>query len=198
MYGCQRFLIFLCSTFASTLIFEPSQYALHLSEQPIHYHTFSTLSSRLFHIINVWHIVMAAINFIQQVSKARNGLGTFVLPCKKILITYCNFGGSSVGMRDFLRSRLKGFASQYPEIEFQVLEKPGFHPVIKGFYTNEKSKQICCRKWNADVIENKLKLLINSTGSKLKKPKQNVISLNSSVRGIWSPFHVDPSQRYKI
>lgn len=101
-------------------------------------------------------------------------------------------------MRDFLRLKLKPFAQQYPEVEFKVLQKPGFHPVIKGFYTNNNTKQICCRKWNADVIQNKLKLLISSSGSKLKKPTQKVESMNKSVRGIWSPYHVDPSQRYKI
>ncbi|VEU19701.1 DEKNAAC100908 [Brettanomyces naardenensis] len=141
---------------------------------------------------------MVGINFIQQVSRARNGVGSFVLPCKKIVITYCNFGGSSQGMRDFLRLKMKNFATENPEVEFQVLSKPGFHPVIRGFYTNSQTKQICCRKWNADVIENKLKLLINSSGRQLVKPKQKVVSMNKSVRGIWSPFHVDPSQRYKI
>ncbi|QPG75636.1 hypothetical protein FOA43_002993 [Brettanomyces nanus] len=141
---------------------------------------------------------MAGINIIKQVSKARNGLGLFILPCKQITITYCNFGGSSQGMRDFLRLKLTKFASQYPEVAFQVLDKPGFHPVIKGFYSNNQTKQICCRKLNADMIENKLKLIINSSGRKLTKPKQKVISLNKSVRGIWSPFHVDPSERYKI
>lgn len=141
---------------------------------------------------------MTGISFIKHISKARNGLGAFVLPCKKVEITYCDFGGSSQGMRDFLRLRLKSFAAKNPQVEFKVLTKPGFHPVIKGFYPHDNTKQICCRKWNIDVIENKLKLLINSSGKQLTKPKQNVVSSNKSVRGIWSPFHVDPDHRYKI
>ncbi|KAG7808560.1 hypothetical protein KL921_003642 [Ogataea angusta] len=141
---------------------------------------------------------MAGINILQQVSKARNGVGAFVHPCRKIIITYCNFGGSSKGTRDFLRMRLKTFAQQYPQIQFHILQKPGFHPVLRAQYTDGLEKQICTRKWNVDVVENKLKLLINSSGRKLSKPKQFVKSLNKSVRGIWSPFHVDPSQRYKV
>lgn len=158
---------------------------------------------------------MVGINFLQQVSRARNGVGAFVLPCKRITITYCNFGGSSAGMREFLRLRLSNFAKSYPEVEFRVLEKPGKHPVLKGEYatpntqTNQISasssvsesnsfKQICVRKWNIDVIENKLKLLINSSGKKLSKPKHTVVSTNASVRGIWSPFYVDPKHRFKI
>lgn len=150
---------------------------------------------------------MVGINIVQQVSRARNGVGAFVLPCKRITMTYCNFGGSSAGMREFLRLRLSKFAKQYPEVEFKVVEKVGQHPVLKGEYstpnaTSDSSKdafkQICVRKWNIDVIENKLKLLINSSGKKLSKPKHTVVSTNPSVRGIWSPFYVDPSHRYKV
>ncbi|KAH3663567.1 hypothetical protein OGAPHI_004968 [Ogataea philodendri] len=141
---------------------------------------------------------MAGINILQQVSRARNGIGAFVHPCRRIVITYCNFGGSSQGTRDFLRTRLKSFAEQYPHIHFNVLEKPGFHPVLRAEYTDGLDKQICVRKWDVNVVENKLKLLVNSSGRKLSKPKQLVKSLNKSVRGIWSPFHVDPSQRHKV
>lgn len=151
---------------------------------------------------------MVGINVLQQVSRARNGVGAFVLPCKRITITYCNFGGSSSGIRDFLRQRLPNFAEKYPEVEFRILEKPGKHPVLKGEYSTPNTytnadggntiKQICVRKWNIDVIENKLKLLINSSGKKLSKPKHTVVSTNPSVRGIWSPFYVDPKHRYKI
>lgn len=152
---------------------------------------------------------MVGINVIQQISRARNGVGAFVLPCKRITLSYCNFGGSSKGMRDFLRLRLEKISKQYPQVEFKVLEKPGSHPVLKGEYStpntesslngnNDTFKQICVRKWNIDVIENKLKLLINSSGKKLVKPKHTVISTNPSVRGIWSPFYVDPNHRFKI
>ena len=155
--------------------------------------------------------IMVGISVLQQVSKARNGVGAFVLPCKRITMTYCNFGGSSAGMRDFLRMRLAKFAQQHPGVEIRVLEKPGKHPVITGEYATPNAamnagslkngnatKQICVRKWNIDVIENKLNILLNSSGKKLSKPKHTVVSENPSVRGIWSPFYVDPAHRFKI
>jgi len=142
---------------------------------------------------------MVKLNVIPQVSLARNGVGAFVFPCRKVTITYCNFGGSSQGMRDFLRLRLKSLAQTYPQVEFRILEKPGSHPVIKGEYNaNELTKQICVRKWNIDVIENKLKIILNSSGKQTSKPKNSVDSLNESVRGIWSPFYVHPNNRFKI
>ncbi|AWU74949.1 hypothetical protein CAS74_003310 [Pichia kudriavzevii] len=151
---------------------------------------------------------MVGIKVLQQVSRSRNGVGAFVLPCKRITLQYCNFGGSSEGMRDFLRQRLPKFAARHPEIEFRVVEKPGKHPIVKGEYStpnanvnnyeNDTFKQICVRKWNIDVIENKLKLLVNSSGKKLSKPKHTVVSSNPSVRGIWSPFYVDPKHRFRV
>lgn len=100
-------------------------------------------------------------------------------------------------MRDFLTRRLTEFASSNPQVEFEVVRKSG-HPVVKGFYNNGRDKAICVKSLNIDNVENKLKLLLNSSGDRIRKPKQNVESLNQSVRGIWSPFHVDPNHRHKI
>ncbi|ODV95308.1 hypothetical protein PACTADRAFT_80723 [Pachysolen tannophilus NRRL Y-2460] len=137
------------------------------------------------------------VKALSKVSIARNGIGAFVLPCRRITLQYCNWGGSSQGMRDFLTQRLSKIAQQYPEIEFKVVRKSG-HPILRGDYSNDKDKVVCVRNFNIDVVENKLKLLVNSTGSQLKKHKQNVESLNESVRGIWSPLHAHAESRYKI
>lgn len=59
-------------------------------------------------------------------------------------------------------------------------------------------KTICLRKMSVQTIEEKFDLLKNSSGKKLKKTKDVVTSMNPSVRGIWSPLHVHPSQRFKI
>lgn len=44
---------------------------------------------------------------------------------------------------------------------------------------------------NLDPLQilKKAELLKNSSGAKLKKVKWPVFSMNTSVRGIWSPFH---------
>ncbi|CDK24122.1 unnamed protein product [Kuraishia capsulata CBS 1993] len=154
---------------------------------------------------------------IKAVSVARNGVGAFIRPCRKITLQYCNVGGSSQGLRDFLTQRLTKFATKYPEIEFQVALKRG-HPIVRGLYsttmasnpailTNDSTKladvhtnvkTVCLRNLNIDNVENKLKLMVESSGNRLYKPKQAVQSLNQSVRGIWSPFHVDKDHRFKI
>lgn len=131
------------------------------------------------------------VKAIAQSSIARNGAGAFVFPCKKITLQYCNWGGSSDGMRKFLSSqRLDKFAFANPHIQFEVLRKPG-HPVLKAEYTNGREKAICVRNLNIDVVENKMKLLRDSSGEQLRRwtKNDNVQTLNSSVRGVWSPLH---------
>ncbi|CAR24237.1 54S ribosomal protein L51 [Lachancea thermotolerans] len=141
------------------------------------------------------------VRALKQTSIARNGLGAnYILPCKKVILQYCNWGGSSQGMRDFLTSkRLDILAKKYPQIEFNVLRKSG-HPLVRAQYTNGREKVVCVRNLNIDNVENKLKLLKDSSGEILRHRVSNdyVDSLNTSVRGVWSPMHVDPSQRHKV
>lgn len=138
------------------------------------------------------------VKAIKQVSIARNGVGAFIFPCKKITLQYCNWGGSSQGMRDFLTSkRLDLLSKKYPFIQFGILRKSG-HPIIRGQYNNGREKVICVRNLNIDNVENKLKLLKDSSGEVLRRrtKNDNVETLNSSVRGVWSPVH--SSMRYRV
>ncbi|QLL31309.1 hypothetical protein HG536_0B01720 [Torulaspora globosa] len=138
------------------------------------------------------------VKAVKQASIARNGVGAFVFPCKKITLQYCNWGGSSQGMREFLTSkRLEKLGSQYPFIQFEVLRKSG-HPLLRAQYNNGREKVICVRNLNIDNVENKLKLLKDSSGEILRRrtKNDNVETLNKSVRGVWSPIHA--SMRYRV
>ncbi|CAB4252071.1 similar to Saccharomyces cerevisiae YPR100W MRPL51 Mitochondrial ribosomal protein of the large subunit [Maudiozyma barnettii] len=138
------------------------------------------------------------VKVIQRVSIARNGVGAFVFPCKKVTLQYCNWGGSSDGMRRFLTSeRLDKFAIGNPYMQFDVLRKPG-HPILRAEYTNGREKVICVRNLSSEGIEAKLKLLRDSSGDQLRRwtKNDNVRTLNSSVRGIWSPIHA--AKQHKI
>lgn len=72
------------------------------------------------------------------------------------------------------------------------------HPLLRAEYTNGREKVICVRNLNIDNVENKLKLLKDSDGDILRRrtKNDNVESLNSSVRGIWSPLHA--AKRHRI
>jgi len=55
---------------------------------------------------------------------------------------------------------------------------------------NGREKVICVRNLDAGQILKKAEILRDASGKKLKKVRHKVESENTSVRGIWSPFHV--------
>lgn len=100
-------------------------------------------------------------------------------------------------MRQFLQNDIKTLAAKYPKISFEVVKDSG-HPVLRGLYSNGKEKVICVRNYEPAKIAEKIRLLTQSSGAQLKKYTVAVESPNKSVRGVWSPFHVEHAYRYKI
>lgn len=91
----------------------------------------------------------------------------------------------------FLLHSLSSFAAANPQIEIRVSPRPNKHPLIKGHYVNGREKAICVRNLEQNQILQKANLLKEASGEKLKRTKKPVVSLNESVRGIWSPYHGD-------
>jgi large subunit ribosomal protein L43 len=62
-------------------------------------------------------------------------MGSFTLPCRKVVLEYNDSWVSSAGARDFARSgNLKRVAEQWPSVEMVMLEKPNKHPYLRAFY----------------------------------------------------------------
>ncbi|KAJ9637771.1 39S ribosomal protein L51, mitochondrial [Coniosporium apollinis] len=137
---------------------------------------------------------------LRTVSKPQNGVGAFILQCKRLDFHYCDWAGSSRGMNAFLKGTLPAFAKANPQIEITVSPRPTKHPVIRGHYINGREKAICVRKMDPNQILQKAELLRDASGEKLRREiRRPVKSLNESVRGIWSPFHAPiEEKRWKI
>lgn len=123
------------------------------------------------------------------VSVGRNGVGAFILQCKRLDFHYSDWQGSSKGMNGFIKSLLPQFAAAHPQIEITVSPRPQKHPVVIGHYINGREKPICVRNLEPLQVLQKVKLLRDASGEKLKKVRKPVSSVNESVRGIWSPYH---------
>ncbi|KAG7196058.1 39S ribosomal protein L51, mitochondrial [Scheffersomyces spartinae] len=131
-------------------------------------------------------------------SVARNGVGAFVKPCYKITIQYCNWGGSSNGVRQLLSNgKLNNLALENREIMFNIVKQKG-HPRLTFHYNNDSVKEIECRNNTDGEILKKLKEYSQNSGNKLFKYNHKVLSINDSVRGIWSPMHIPKEHRHKI
>ncbi|PSK44234.1 54S ribosomal protein L51, mitochondrial [Elsinoe australis] len=131
---------------------------------------------------------------VRSVAQSQNGVGAFILQCKQLNFHYCNFGGSSKGMKSFLTHTLPQFAKANPGIEINISPRPNKHPVIIGRYMNGREKAVCVRNLEKDQVLQKANLLRSASGEKLKRVTKPVRSLNESVRGIWDPFHA-PAQK---
>ncbi|KAF2873647.1 thioredoxin-like protein [Massariosphaeria phaeospora] len=129
------------------------------------------------------------LSAIRTVAKPQNGVGAFILQCKKLSFHYCDWAGSSRGMNAFIKSSLPDFAKRNPQIEISVSPRPNRHPVIIGQYINGREKAICVRRLTNEQVRQKAELLRDASGEKNKRVTKPVTSVNESVRGIWSPFH---------
>lgn len=138
------------------------------------------------------------VKAIPKVSISRNGIGAYVLPCHKISVQYCNHGGSSSGIRDLLASgSLNSMASAKSKIFFNITKQKG-HPKLVFHYNNDHNNQVSIANLPPSEIVNKINEHSQSSGNKLFKWNHKVLSINESVRGIWSPLHTAKENRHKI
>lgn len=138
------------------------------------------------------------VKAIPKISIARNGVGAFVQPCHRISIQYCNWGGSSHGIRQLLKNgQLNQIASSRPNIYFDVLKRKG-HPQLKFYYNNDAVKEVDIRNLEQSEIVAKIAEHSQNSGNAPQKFNQRVLSLNESVRGIWSPMHTHKDNRHRI
>ncbi|RLV94519.1 54S ribosomal protein L51 mitochondrial [Spathaspora sp. JA1] len=138
------------------------------------------------------------VKAIPKISLARNGVGAFVAPCHRITVQYCNWGGSSTGIRQILSSgQLDHIASQKNHTFFEIVRKAG-HPSLTFYYNNDATEVVNVANLDSENIVQKLEEYSQRSGNKLIKFNHKVMSNNDSVRGIWSPLHMPKGYRHKI
>lgn len=139
------------------------------------------------------------VKAIPKVSIARNGLGTYVTPCFKITIQYCNWGGSSKNLRKILSNgKLNEFIKNDKNDIFFEIKKIRGHPKLIFNYNNGINKEIEIKNLKEHEILNKINEFSSRSGNELFKFNHKVKSINDSVRGIWSPLHTPKDHRHKI
>jgi large subunit ribosomal protein L43 len=115
-----------------------------------------------------------------------------VFQCQKLTMYYCEFGGSSQAVRDFLASgKLIQWAKERPHLAIQVRVRNGKHPNVRADYLTSKrhAHQICLKSNKAsspDVVK-VLNQLNNRSGRKITKLTKPVYSDTPSVQGVWTP-----------
>ena len=125
-----------------------------------------------------------------------------VFQCQKLTLFYCEHGGSSQAVRDFLGSgKIIQWAKDRPSVQIQVKVRNGNHPYVKADYLTgidrPHAHQICLKsnKAKAPQVEAVLDQLYNRSGRKITKFTRPVYSQTPSVQGVWTPslnLHLTP------
>lgn len=140
------------------------------------------------------------VKAIPKASLARNGLSSYVRPCYRVSLQYCNWGGSSQGVRDFLthpNNLVDKFAQSNKDIVFEIVTKKG-HPSLNFYYSNGVQTAVDVKNMKVGEVARKLQEYIRRSGNEPFKYNHKVLSNNESVRGIWSPFHTAKEDRHRI
>lgn len=93
----------------------------------------------------------------------------------------------------YLAKPFAELAAQNPDVEIVVRKlKRGKAAVIRGHYVNGRDKVICVNNLQANQIQNKVAILLESSGAKIRNLKNDTLEAgpgNESARGVWSALH---------
>jgi large subunit ribosomal protein L43 len=111
----------------------------------------------------------------------------------KLNIYYCEIGGSSRALRDYIgNGQLVAWATKYPHVNIEVKRNNGYHPIIHADYvTNSKRilHQVSVKNYESwEHVEEVLMMLSNRSGRKITRITKDVLSDTPSSQGVWTPF----------
>mmetsp|Transcript_53125 Transcript_53125/g.158973 ORF Transcript_53125/g.158973 Transcript_53125/m.158973 type:complete len:133 (-) Transcript_53125:275-673(-) len=116
-----------------------------------------------------------------------------------LVISYCEHGGSSRHIREFISSgRVVDIARREPQVEILVTTRNGKHPFIEAEYRTGFDKVVCVKNEPIGRIYKVIDMLNDSSGRKLTKINAPIRTDTPSVQGIWTPMLDIASKEYKI
>jgi len=125
-------------------------------------------------------------------SSPSNGYVSFVPQIRKLVFEFCERWPTSEPLRNVLKEGAETIAHENPHVEVVIRKRMFKEPLIRGFYLNNRTKEICLKGLNRREVIDKIQLLLDSSGAKIKPIKGHPVqSTTPSVRGVWSGMHVE-------
>ena len=113
-----------------------------------------------------------------------------VFQLSKLRIHYCDIGGSSRGVRDFIRQHIVKFANETPAAEIQTVMKRGRHPFLFGEYLDGTHKMITVKNLTPQEIEDYAMMLKNSSSGRVRIFVVVILLFSDQVASSWMRFRV--------
>jgi len=106
---------------------------------------------------------------------------------KNIRLYFCDFGGSSTGVRDFLKSNeLANFVTKNEHLNIEVFLKRGNHPYMSSTYINGYVKDQPLRNMEEVEVMDEFVKFNNALGRKaLLHNSIKVVGAKKSIQGVW-------------
>mgnify|MGYP002037958893 CR=1 FL=1 len=111
-----------------------------------------------------------------------------VWQCRRMVLSYCERGGSSKGVRNFLETMLVPFAEHNPQISIQVAIRPHRYPQVVAEYLVDKPKALSLKGLSAHQVSTRVQLLRDMRPLPLRKWDKAFRS-TPSVQGAWEMGH---------
>jgi large subunit ribosomal protein L43 len=105
----------------------------------------------------------------------------------KLSLYFCDYGGSSAGVRSLLLSpKIKEFISNNPQLKIDFICKRNNHPYISGSYINGYNKSVPLRSMSPEDVLDKLTGLRDQLGrTSFKASGTRVFGAVKSLQGKW-------------
>eukprot|EP00761_Pharyngomonas_kirbyi_P006215 gb/GECH01006221.1/.p1 GENE.gb/GECH01006221.1/~~gb/GECH01006221.1/.p1 ORF type:complete len:132 (+),score=21.36 gb/GECH01006221.1/:1-396(+) len=107
---------------------------------------------------------------------------------KRLWIRYCDHGGSSTGIREFMKDYLPDYAKKHPELDIVVFLGRGKHPNLRGEYVHGKEHTHCVKNLSPPAILEKCEFLRSQSGHKARKWGAAKRTKRPSIQGPWNPY----------
>ena len=104
-----------------------------------------------------------------------------------LVVRYCPIGGSSKGIREYIRGPLLDYAEKNPQITFKAIHGKGKHPCIEARYVTGSNKVADVKNKTPKQIHKLVELFRNTTGAKVKVFKIPQYTSSPSLQGPWYP-----------
>jgi len=104
---------------------------------------------------------------------------------QKLVVRYCDWGGSSRGIREFIQSHLPTFSHNNPQVEVVTEMMRGKHPHLRGYYRCKTVRMVDSRNLDPKDILLQAIRLRNALGLKVTKLKTRHMIQRPSVQGTW-------------
>lgn len=105
---------------------------------------------------------------------------------QKLIVSYCDWGGSSRGIRAFMETHLPSLKESNPRLEVVTELIRGQHPHLKAFYRNKNERVVCVKNMTPEDVLLHATRLRNALGRKVVKLKTRHVTKHPSVQGTWT------------